>query len=63
MHFYCIYSKFNFMYTAKNKNKATVLPTIYKTHYLIKIRFYQDVIFFWSDNKYAFRQTENTLET
>ena len=28
MHFYCTYSKFNFVYTAKNKNKATVLPTI-----------------------------------
>ena len=28
MHFYYTYSKFNFIYTAKNKNKATVLPTI-----------------------------------
>ena len=28
MHFYCTYSKFNFIYTAKNKDKATVLPTI-----------------------------------
>jgi len=28
MHFYCTYSKFNFVYTAKNKDKATVLPTI-----------------------------------
>jgi len=46
MHFYCMYSKFNFVYTAKNKDKATVLPTIYKTHRLIKIRFHQDVIFF-----------------
>ena len=36
MHFYYTYSKFNFVYTAKNKNKATVLPTIYKTHRLIK---------------------------
>jgi hypothetical protein len=32
MHFYCTYSKFNFMYIAKNKDKATVLPTIRKTH-------------------------------
>ena len=39
MHFYCMYSKFNFVYTAKNKDKATVLPTIRKTHRLIKIRF------------------------
>ena len=31
MHFYCTYSKFNFIYTAKNKDKATVLPTIRKT--------------------------------
>ena len=28
MHFYYTYSKFNFIYTAKNKDKATVLPTI-----------------------------------
>src|SRR6266550_7100534 len=28
IHFYCTYSKFNFVYTAKNKNKATILPTI-----------------------------------
>ena len=40
MHFYCTYSKFNFMYTAKNKDKATVLPTIRKTYQLIKLRFY-----------------------
>jgi len=40
MHFYCIYSKFKFVYTAKNKNKATVLPTIHKTHRLIKIQFH-----------------------
>ena len=40
MHFYCTYSKFNFVYTAKNKDKATVLPTIRKTYRLIKIRFY-----------------------
>jgi len=32
MHFYCMYSKFNFVYTAKNKDKATVLPTIHKTY-------------------------------
>ena len=32
MHFYCTYSKFNFIYIAKNKDKATVLPTIRKTH-------------------------------
>jgi len=31
-----MYSKFNFMYTTKNRNKATVLPTIYKTYRLIK---------------------------
>ena len=40
IYFYCTYSKFNFIYTAKNKDKATVLPTICKTHQLIKIRFY-----------------------
>ena len=40
MHFYYIYFKFNFIYTTKNENKATILPTIYKTHYLIKICFY-----------------------
>ena len=28
MHFYYTYSKFNFVYTAKNKDKATILPTI-----------------------------------
>ena len=28
IYFYCTYSKFNFIYTAKNKDKATVLPTI-----------------------------------
>ena len=32
MHFYYIYSKFNFIYIAKNKDKATVLPTIRKTY-------------------------------
>ena len=32
MHFYCTYSKFNFVYIAKNKDKATVLPTIRKTY-------------------------------
>jgi 2-oxo-4-hydroxy-4-carboxy--5-ureidoimidazoline (OHCU) decarboxylase len=37
MHFYYIYFKFNFIYTVKNKDKATVLFTIYKTHQLIKI--------------------------
>ena len=40
MHFYCTYSKFNFVFTSKNKDKATVLPTIRKTYCLIKIRFY-----------------------
>jgi len=40
MHFYCTYSKFNFVYTAKNKDKATVLPTIRKTYQLIKIQFH-----------------------
>ena len=40
MHFYYTYSKFNFIYTAKNKDKATVLPTIRKTYQLIKLRFY-----------------------
>ena len=40
MHFYYTYSKFNFIYTAKNKDKATVLPTICKTYRLIKLRFY-----------------------
>jgi hypothetical protein len=55
MHFYCTYLKFNFIYTLRNKDKATILPTIYKTHQLIKIQFYQDVVFFWSDNKRAFR--------
>ena len=28
MHFYCIYSKFNFIFTSRNKDKATILPTI-----------------------------------
>ena len=28
IYFYCTYSKFNSIYTAKNKDKATVLPTI-----------------------------------
>jgi hypothetical protein len=51
MHFYCTYLKFNFIYTSKNKDKATVLPTIRKTHRLIKLRFYQDVVFFWSDDE------------
>src|SRR5882724_9300961 len=46
MHFYYTYSKFNFVYTTKNKDKATVLPTIRKTHRLIKIQFHQDVVFF-----------------
>ena len=32
MYFYCTYSKFNFIYIAKNKDKATVLPTICKTY-------------------------------
>src|SRR6266436_5654142 len=40
IHFYCTYSKFNSIYTAKNKDKATVLPTIQKTYQLIKIRFH-----------------------
>ena len=40
IHFYCTYSKFNFIYTAKNKDKATVLPTIRKTYQLIKLQFY-----------------------
>ena len=61
MHFYCTYSKFNFVYTAKNKDKATVLPTIRKTHRLIKIRFHQDVVFFWSDDERAFGQIGDTL--
>jgi len=63
MHFYYIYSKFNFAYTAKNRNKATVLPTICKTYCLIKTQFHQDIIFFWSNNKQAFRQIEETLDT
>ena len=46
IYFYYIYSKFNFIYTAKNKDKATILFTIYKTHRLIKIQFYQNIIFF-----------------
>src|SRR5882762_9817164 len=40
MHFYYIYLKFNFIYTLKNKDKATILPTIYKIYRLIKIQFY-----------------------
>ena len=40
IYFYCIYLKFNFIYTLRNKDKATILPTIYKIHRLIKIRFY-----------------------
>ena len=40
MHFYYIYLKFNFIYTLRNKDKATILPTICKTHRLIKIQFY-----------------------
>ena len=28
IYFYFTYSKFNFIYTAKNKDKATILPTI-----------------------------------
>jgi len=36
MHFYYTYSKFNFVFTFKNKDKATVLPTIRKTYRLIK---------------------------
>jgi hypothetical protein len=37
MHFYYIYLKFNFIYTLRNKDKATILPTIYKIYWLIKI--------------------------
>jgi len=37
MHFYYTYSKFNFIFTSKNKDKATVLLTIYKTYRLIKV--------------------------
>ena len=62
MHFYCTYSKFNFVYIAKNKDKATVLPTIRKTHQLIKLRFHQHVVFFWSDDERAFGQTGDTLQ-
>ena len=62
MHFYCMYSKFKFVYTAKNKDKATILPTICKTHRLIKIQFHQDIIFFWSDDDRAFRQMGDTLK-
>jgi len=40
MYFYYTYSKFNFIFTSKNKNKATILPTIYKTYRLIKTQFY-----------------------
>ena len=32
IYFYYTYSKLNFIFTDKNKNKATVLSTIYKTH-------------------------------
>jgi hypothetical protein len=49
------------MYTLRNKDKATVLPTIRKTHRLIKIQFHQDVVFFWSDDERAFGQTGDTL--
>jgi hypothetical protein len=51
------------MFTLRNKDKATILPTIYRTHQLIKIRFHQDVVFFWSDDEQAFRQTGDTLQT
>ena len=37
MHFYYMYLKFNFIYTLRNKDKATILPTIYKIYRLIKI--------------------------
>ena len=40
MHFYYIYSKFNFIFTSKNKDKTTILPTICKTYRLIKTQFY-----------------------
>ena len=30
---------------------------------MIKIRFHQDIIFFWSDDERAFGQTEDTLQT
>ena len=50
------------MYIAKNKDKATVLPTIRKIYRLIKLRFNQDVVFFWSDDERAFRQTGDTLQ-
>ena len=40
MHFYCMYSKFNFVFIFKSKDKATVLPTIWKTYWLIKIWFH-----------------------
>jgi hypothetical protein len=36
MHFYYTYSKFNFIFTLRNKDKATILPTIRKTYQLIK---------------------------
>ena len=32
MHFYYTYSKFNFIFTLRNKDKATILPTIYRTY-------------------------------
>jgi hypothetical protein len=32
MHFYYTYSKFNFMFTLRNKDKPTILPTIRKTY-------------------------------
>jgi hypothetical protein len=32
IYFYYIYLKFNFIYTLRNKDKATILPTICKTH-------------------------------
>ena len=32
IHFYYIYLKFNFIYTLRNKDKATILSTICKTY-------------------------------
>jgi hypothetical protein len=40
IHFYYTYLKFNLIYTLRNKDKATILPTIRKTYRLIKIQFY-----------------------
>ena len=37
IYFYYTYSKFNFIFTLRNKDKATILPTIYKIYRLIKI--------------------------